>query len=65
MTITRVIRDNVEFFTIDDTGEPGMSESGLAVLCGVSQQAINKLLRSLVTTNDEQNNLKARLDGKI
>ena len=65
MTITRVIRDNVEFFTIDDTGESGMSESGLAVLCGVSQQAINKLLRSLVTTNDEQNNLKARLDGKI
>ena len=65
MTITRVIRDNVEFFTIDDTGESGMSESGLAVLCGVSQQSINKLLRSLVTTNDEQNNLKARLDGKI
>ena len=65
MTITRVIRDNVEFFTIDDTGESGMSESGLAVLCGVSQQAINKLLRSLVTTNDEQNNLKVRLDGKI
>ena len=65
MTITRVIRDNVEFFTIDDTGESGMSESGLAVLCGVSHQAINKLLRSLVATNSELNHLKTRLDGKI
>ena len=65
MTITRVIRDNVEFFTIDDTGESGMSESGLAVLCGVSHQAINKLLRSLVATNSDLNHLKTRLDGKI
>ena len=65
MTITRAIRDNVEFFTVDDTGESGMSESGLAVLCGVSQQSVNKLLRSLVTTNGETNALKARLDGKI
>jgi len=65
MTITRVIRDNVEFFTIDETGESGMSESGLAVLCGVSHQAINKLLRSLVATNNEINHLKTRLDGKI
>jgi hypothetical protein len=68
MTITRVIRDGVEFFTIDETGETGMSESGLAVLCGVSQQAINKLLRSLVTTNINSDDLKSllpRLDGKV
>ena len=65
MTITRVIRDSVEFFTVDDTGESGMSESGLAVLCGVSQQAINKLLRSLSTTSPEKSDLKAKLDGKV
>ena len=65
MTITRVIRDNVEFFTIDDTGETGMSESGLAVLCGVSQQAINKLLRSLSTNSSENSDLKAKLGGKV
>ena len=37
MNITRVERDGVEFFTIDATGESGMSESGLfksAVLLG-------------------------------
>ena len=34
MNITRVERDGVEFFTIDDTGESGMSEIGLARLCG-------------------------------
>ena len=42
-----------------------MSESGLAVLCGVSQQSVNKLLRSLVTTNGEINALKASLDQKV
>jgi hypothetical protein len=65
MTITRVIRDSVEFFTIDDTGETGMSESGLAVLCGVSQQAINKLLRTLSTSSSENSDLKAKLGGKV
>ena len=50
MNITRVERDGVEFFTIDETGESGMSESGLAILCGVSHQAVNKVLRSLLAT---------------
>ena len=50
MTITRVIRDNVEFFTIDDTGESGMSQSALARLCGVSQQGVNKLLHKMAAT---------------
>jgi hypothetical protein len=49
MNITRVERDGVEFFTIDATGESGMSESGLARLCGVTQQAISHLLQDLVT----------------
>jgi hypothetical protein len=31
MNITRVERDGVEFFTINATGESGMSESGFEV----------------------------------
>jgi hypothetical protein len=47
MNITRVERDGVEFFTIDATGESGMSESGLARLCGVTHQGISHLLQDL------------------
>ncbi|NJN48656.1 MAG: hypothetical protein HC805_01145 [Alkalinema sp. RL_2_19] len=47
MTITQVIDDGIEFFTIDLTGESGMSESGLARLCGVHRKAIQKLLFKL------------------
>jgi hypothetical protein len=65
MTITRVIRDGVEFFTIDATGESGMSQTGLANLCGVSHQAINKTLRNLVATNGEETPLKTRLGAKV
>ncbi|NJL42235.1 MAG: hypothetical protein HC856_00180 [Pseudanabaena sp. RU_4_16] len=54
MNITRVERDGVEFFTINATGESGMSESGLARLCGVTHQAINKLLQKSVATNASQ-----------
>lgn len=65
MTITRVTRDGVEFFTIDATGEAGMSESRLANLCEVSYQVINKTLRNLVATHSEANELKTKLDGKV
>jgi hypothetical protein len=51
MNITRVERDGVELFTIDATGESGMSESGLARLCGVTQQSINRLLHKSVTAS--------------
>lgn len=62
MTITRVIRDNVEFFTIVETGESGMSESGLARLCGVSQQGVNKLLHRIaaIAEADDANGLLNR-----
>ena len=58
MTITRVIRDDVEFFTIDATGESGMSESGLARLCGVTKQSVNELLRNMVSGNSGRNELE-------
>ena len=47
MNITRVERDGVEFFTIDETGESGMSESGLARLCGVDRKAVSYFLRNM------------------
>ena len=58
MNVTRVIRDGVEFFTIEATGESGMSESGLALLCCVSHQAVNKVVRSLVATWDQDKSLE-------
>jgi len=68
MNITRVERDGVEFFTIDATGESGMSESGLARLCGVAQQSMNtfvKSLRNLPTVTNEKIALNPALDGNI
>jgi hypothetical protein len=65
MNITRVIRDCVEFFTIDATDKSKISESRLANLCGVSHQVINKTLRNLVAPHSEANGLKAKLDGKV
>jgi hypothetical protein len=48
-SIVLVVKDGVEFFTVLETGESGMSVSGLARLCGVSKQAMSKLLKSLST----------------
>jgi|GEM_PF-2414412 hypothetical protein len=38
-----------EFYTIAGTGESGMSQSGLAILCGVSQPAIAGLENTLIS----------------
>ena len=59
MTITRVVRDDVEFFTIDATGESGMSETGLARLCGVTKQAVSLFLRDMVSRNSSSNQLES------
>jgi hypothetical protein len=45
--ILRVERDGVEFFVDTKTGDTGISISGLARLCGVSQVAITRLLQRL------------------
>lgn len=57
MNITRVERDGVEFFTVDDTGESGMSESGLARLCGVSPVSVHKFISSSALTWDHEKEL--------
>ena len=47
MTMTRTVIDGVEFFVNIKTGEVGISISGLARLCGVTQSAITHLLKRL------------------
>ena len=49
MSILRYESNGIEFFTIQATGESGISHSGLAILCGVSKQAIDKLVKNLPT----------------
>jgi hypothetical protein len=50
MTITRVIENGVEFFTINATGKSGTSVSGAARLNGVSHQAITQLIEQVVAS---------------
>ena len=49
MNIIRRIDNGVEFFTVESTGESGMSVSGLARLCGVDQSAVTKLTKSVMS----------------
>lgn len=65
MNIIQVERDGVEFFTSTQTGESGMSESGLARLCGVAPQTVNELLQNLVTGKRRSECLKHLLDKDI
>ena len=58
MNITRVERDGVEFFTIDDTGKSGMSESGLARLCNVTPMAVHKTISNNVYTWEQDKSLE-------
>ena len=41
--------DSTEFYTVEETGESGMSQTGLAKLCGVSQQAVSNLEKTLTS----------------
>jgi hypothetical protein len=43
-----------EFYTIESTGESGMSQSGLAILCGVTQPAISTLIGNLSSRSPSQ-----------
>jgi hypothetical protein len=45
--VTRTEQDGIEFFTIAATGESGTSQSGLAILAGMSQQAMSDLEKTL------------------
>ena len=62
--IIRVEEDGVEFFTVATTGESGMSQSGLARLCGVDEGAVRKLLK-LVRTSSSDEFLKPLWDMEL
>jgi hypothetical protein len=62
MSFTRVEQDGVEFYTLK-SGESGMSISGLARLCNVSDKAIAKLLKSIARTSVQSKRLQ-RFCGK-
>ena len=47
MSILRYESKGIEFFTVQATGESGISHSGLALLCGVSHWTINDLVKNL------------------
>ena len=47
MDILRHESNGIEFFTVQATGESGISYSGLAVLCGVNQSSITRLITKL------------------
>lgn len=49
MSILRYEENGIEFFTLEATGESGISHRGLALLCGVSHTAINHLVKNLET----------------
>ena len=49
-----VMNDELEFYTVNDTGESGMSQSALAKLAGVSHQAISKLQKTLATKSPSE-----------
>ena len=49
MEIIRKKEDNVEFYTVALTGQSGMSQSGLAILAGVSRQSLILLEKTLVS----------------
>ena len=64
MDILRRESEGIEFFTVQTTGESGMSQSGLARMCGVNRKAINNLLNS-VSTSSCHNFLKPLQDKEL
>ena len=65
MNIVRCEQDGVEFFTVEATGESGMSQSGLAVLCGVSKSTIGRLLAKMMNSELLQSEGSESLKGFI
>ena len=46
-SIIRSEENGIELFTVQTTGESGMSQTGLAILSGVTKQAISTLIKGL------------------
>lgn len=63
ITVRKEIRESVEFFTVNKTGESGMSESGLARLVDTPRKTVSDLLQDLAGGNPRSESLK-HLSGK-
>jgi len=46
--------DGVEFYT-DAAGKSGISQTGLAKLCGVNKSSISRLMKEIKTPSNERN----------
>ena len=47
--VIRIEENGVEYFTVERTGESGISITGIAKLSGVSKQAVSTLVKNLST----------------
>lgn len=65
MSLLRKREKGVEFFTVEATGESGMSRSGLARLCGVQESSIRELLDNLVRGKVTSESLKPLIGKEI
>lgn len=63
-SILRFVEDGVEYFTVVDTGESGMSQSGLARACGKDEKQIRRLVADL-RTNKAPKRLKRFIDKEL
>jgi hypothetical protein len=56
--VIRKIENEIEFFTIEKTGESGLSISGLAIVCGVSHTAVSQILSKSVASKSSFKSLE-------
>jgi hypothetical protein len=54
MEIIKKDENGIEFYTIDLTGQSGMSQSGLAILAGVSESALSQLEDTLLSRSPSE-----------
>ena len=54
MEVIRKEENGIEFYTVDLTGQSRMSQSGLAILAGVSQQALSDLEKTLTSRSPSE-----------
>lgn len=65
LAVIRKEENGVEFFTVEATGESGMSRSGLARLCGVDESSIRGILKNLVRGKVRAESLEAILGKEL
>ncbi len=63
--IKQVSTDGIEFYTIEEDGRSGISQSGIAVLCGESQQTISNIIKSTLTGSVQSKWLKPFINKKL